>query len=341
MPLLKKSFQERNPVTLGAVALVAFLVLVGAGLNAGPLLLSLTGSSYTAELTDAGGIKPMDFVKLNGVKVGAVDAVELDGEHVAVRFSMQKVGRLGTATRVSIKTSTVLGSKYLAVEPHGPGQLESGAVIPVERTDPGYDLTNALSSLSRTSEQLDKRQLTKALDAVSDTLANTPAPLRATLTGLNRLSRTLASRDAALRELLEHANSVTGVLAHRGSDLVTLVSDGNQLVAALNARRAVIQELLINVTATITQLDGLVRDNQRQLGPALDGLRDVLELLKRNDKNVAAAVHGLNTYAGSLGEAVGGGPWFFASVQNLPPTNFVPPLPLGANPVAPARGGSR
>jgi phospholipid/cholesterol/gamma-HCH transport system substrate-binding protein len=176
---------------------------------------------------------------------------------------------------------------------------------------------------------------------VSDTLANTPAPLRATLTGLNRLSRTLASRDAALRELLEHANSVTGVLAHRGSDLVTLVSDGNQLVAALNARRAVIQELLINVTATITQLDGLVRDNQRQLGPALDGLRDVLALLTRNDKNVAAAIHGLNTYAGSLGEAVGGGPWFFASVQNLPPTNFVPPLPLGANPVAPVRGGSR
>ncbi|HEY2202887.1 MAG TPA: MCE family protein [Pseudonocardia sp.] len=349
MPLLTRSFSERNPVAVGAVAVTVLVVLLGLMLNAGPIYLAMVSGTYTAEFVDAGGLKPTDAVKLNGVKVGVVESVEIDGDHAAVRFSVQDVGRLGTGTRALVKTSSVLGSKFLGIEPHGPGRLPSGAVIPRERTDPGYDLTYALSRLSRTTEQLDTRRLTAALDTVSATLADTPAPLRGTLDGLRRLSGTLASRDDELRELLGHARSVTGVLARRSDDLVSLVTGGERLLAELNSRRAVIQQLLVTVTATVQQLDGLVTDNERQLGPALDQLRGVLDLLNRNDRNLAASIQGLNTYAGSLGEAVGGGPWFFASVQNLPPTNFVPPLPLGAHPLPsppfppspPSPGGGR
>jgi phospholipid/cholesterol/gamma-HCH transport system substrate-binding protein len=303
-------------------------------------MLKLTGRSYSAEFTDAGGLKPQDPVKVHGVKLGMVNSVTVEGDHVLVRFSLAHKGRLGTATRASVKSATVLGSKYLSVEPHGPGELPSGAVIPIERTDPGYDLADALSTLSRKSAALNKQGLKDALDTVSATLANTPAPLRGTLAGLNRLSGALAARDDEQRELLTHLRPVTGVLAQRSGDIVTLIGEGDKLVTALNARRTVIRQLLVNVTATIDQVNGLISDNQRQLRPTLDQLKRVVDLLTRNDKNIAAVVHGLNTYAGSLGEAVGGGPWFFASLQNLPPTNFVPPLPLGANP-PPGRGGAR
>jgi phospholipid/cholesterol/gamma-HCH transport system substrate-binding protein len=318
--------------------MVVLLALTGLALNAGPIQLKLTSRSYTALFADAGGLKPKDVVKVNGVKMGMVDSVEVEGDHVATTFTVRREGRLGIDTRAVVKASTLLGGKVLALEPHGPGELESGAVIPLERTDPGYDITDALSQLSRTSAELDKRGLKRALDTVSDTLADTPAPLHDALDGLNRLTAVLASRDDELRELLLHARPVIGVLAQRSQDLVTLVNQGDRLVGALNARRQVIQELIRRVNTTIEQVNGLVADNEKQLRPALDGLRQVVELLERNDRNIAATVQGLNTYAGSLGEAVGGGPWFFASLANLPPTNFAPPLPLGANPVVRAPG---
>jgi phospholipid/cholesterol/gamma-HCH transport system substrate-binding protein len=327
MPLLTKSFRERDPVKVGIAGSLGMLALLIALFGVPGLLQSLASSTYTAQFSDVGGLKPQAVVKLNGVEVGAVKSVEIEGEHVAVRFSVRNVGRLGAATRASVKASSLTGGMFLGIEPAGPGRLPSGSVIPVQRTDPPYDVTNALATLSRTSE------LNRALNTLSDTLANTPAPLRGSLEGLSRLSRTLGSRDVALRELLGHANSVTGVLAQRSDDIIALVTEGNQLVAALNGRREVIQQLLGNVTATIEQLNGLVKDNQRQLGPTLEQLKGVLDLLNRNDRNIAATIHGLNTYAGSLGEAVGGGPWFFAFIQNLPPTNFVPELPLGAKPV--------
>jgi len=341
MPPLRNSFRDRDPVRVAVVSLIVLVVLTGLALNAGPLLLKLTARSYVAEFSDAGGLKPQDIVKLNGVKVGVVDTVEIEGDHVSVHFTVRRVGRLGTATRATVKSATLLGSKFLAVEPHGPGELPADGMIPEERTDPGYDIADALARLSRTSEALNKRGLRRALNTVSDTLADTPAPLRGTLDGLNRLSNSLAARDVELRELLAHAEPVTAVLDQRSQELVTLVDRGNQLVTALNARRQVIRELITNANATIEQLNGLVEDNRGQLGPALDGLRRVVDLLDRNDRNIAATVQGLNTYAGSLGEAVGGGPWFFASLANLPPTNFAPPFPLGANPVLTSPGSGR
>lgn len=330
MPLLKKNFSERNPVTVGVYTLVGIVALSVVLFGASPVIRLLTSSSYTAVFSDAGGLQVGDDVRLNGAAVGQVDQVRLDGEHVAVEFTVPHVGRLGTATRAAIKADTVLGTRFLGVRPEGPGELPAGAVIPLERTNSPYDITQALSTLTEKSEQLDKQKLAEALDTINTTFADTPASLRVALDGVSRLSQTLGSRDEALRELLAHAQTVTGVLAKRSDNFVQVVSDGDRLLAELNQRRRLIQALLVHVTEVFDQLNGLVKDNKDQLRPALEELKDVLDLLNRNDKNLAAVIHGLNMYAGGLGEAVGGGPWFYAFIANLPPTNLVPGLPVGS-----------
>lgn len=330
MPLLTREFSERDPVKVGVAALLGIVLLGVALFSASPLIRALTSSSYTAEFADAAGLQTGDDVRLNGAVVGKVDKVGLAGEHVDVEFTVAHVGRLGTDTRAAIKAETVLGTKFLGIAPAGPGELPSGATIPLERTNSPYDISQALSTLTRKSEQLDKQRLTQALDTINTTFADTPPSLRAALDGVSRLSETLGSRDVALRELLGHTQVVTGVLARRSDNLVRLVSDGERLLTELNTRRVVVRQLLVNVTRVFEQLNGLVQDNKDQLRPALDELKDVLDLLNRNDKNLASIIHGLNMYAGGLGDAVGGGPWFFASIQNLPPTNLLSQLPLGS-----------
>lgn len=262
---------------------------------------------------------------------------------------------LGDATGASIKTATVLGAKFLEVRPAGTGRLAEGSVIPLDRTSSPYDVQELLDTVTRKTADLDVNRVAESLTTVADTFADTPPELRSAMEGLGRLSQTISSRDAELRQLLDHTASVSAVLAERSGNITTLVTDGNMLLEELRARREVIRSLLLNITGVLHQLDGLVHDNERQLGPALAELEKVLDLLRRNDRNLAAAITGLDTYAGSLGEAISSGPWFFALVPNLPPTNLArqtlpsvldqaspvsPALP-GGTPAAPEGGGDR
>ncbi|MCW2716378.1 MCE family protein [Pseudonocardia sp.] len=327
MPVLKRSFRERDPIKVGIAGVIAIVVLGFGIFNAGNVVRSFTESSYTALFSDAGNLKTGDDVRVAGVPVGTVNAIRIQNDAVAIDFSMSDAGDLGTDTRAAIKSATALGTKFLALMPAGNGQLRSGATIGLDHTQAPYDISQALGDFASVSSDLNKPQLSDSFNTIADTFANTPPELKSALSGVSRLSQTIAARDQSLRDLLSNSDVVTGLLAERSGKLVTLLTDGNVLLDELNQRRDAIQELLVNVTATINQLNGLVADNQKQLGPALDQLHQVLDLLNRQSANIGASIQGAKIYAGSLGEAVGGGPWFFALIPDLPPTNLAPVVP--------------
>lgn len=320
--LITRRFEEMNLLRVGLVTLTLLLVAILVSLNSGYLHRKLTSGTYTALFSEAGGLKKGDEVRLAGVVVGKVDAVALRGKAVEARFTVFDGSNLGETTGAAIKTGTALGTKYLAVLPSGPGELEDGAQIPLERTSAPYDVQQLLDTLTRKTEELDVEQVAASMNTLADTFGDTPDEVRGAVEGLGRLSETIASRDAELQSLLDNAAGVTGVLAERSANITTLLTDGNLLLEELERRRETIRSLLIHITGAVNQLNGLVDDNDEQLGPALKELEQLLDLLRRNDKNLAAVVHGLDIYVGSLGEAISAGPWFYALVPNLAPTNF-------------------
>jgi phospholipid/cholesterol/gamma-HCH transport system substrate-binding protein len=323
----KKRFRERDPRLIGLIGTAVVLTLLAVTLSSGSIYRSLTGGSYTALFAESAGLAPGAEVRIGGLAVGKVEGVRLAGDHVKVAFTVAGPGALGELTAAAIKTANPLGVKFLAVLPTGGGQLADGAEIPLARTTSPYDLTEVLGQLTRHTGQLDTGKLAQALDTVATTLKGTPQALHTTLDGVNRLAQTVAGQDQSLRELLGRANTVTGVLAQRNRQLSQLFDDGNLLLGELNQRRALISSLLTTTTGMLDQLTGLVHDNQQQLGPVLQQLQGVLDLLNSDDRTLGSVIQGLNIYAGSLGESVSGGPWFFGYIPNLPPTNLAPLLP--------------
>ncbi|WP_127353839.1 MCE family protein [Actinacidiphila soli] len=325
-----KPFRERNPVVIGAVGLSVIALLVVAAFNVQDLPLIGSGERYSAAFSEAGGLTPGDEVRIAGVKAGKVDAVELDGDHVKVTFRVKGDQHLGTTTGASIRIKTILGAKYLALEPKGAEQLAPGSEIPRSRTVSAYDVVAAFSDLTTTSEKIDTDQLATALDTISGTFKDSPAEVKASITGLSRLSRTVASRDQALRQLLDHANGVTSVLADRSGQLVTLIKDADKLLQELNRRRTAIHDLLVNATTLGTQLSGLVNDNRKEIGPALSRLDTVIRMLQRNQTSLERSIQLLAPYARVFTNTLGNGRWFDTYVQNVV-----------AAPVTPRTGGSR
>ncbi|MEU7812256.1 MCE family protein [Pseudonocardia sp. NPDC049154] len=346
MPVLGgKRISERNPLHVGIVAILLIAAAILLATNSGAIYRSITARSYTAVFAEAGGMRSGDEVRVGGVALGKVSDVRLDGDRVVATFTVENGPRIGQDSRAAVKTATPLGTKFLDIQPAGPGEMEAGSEFPLERTLSAYDVQELLEKLTRTTEEIDINQLAGALDTVSDTFQDTPEPLANAVSGLGRLSETIATRDESLRELLAGANGVTGILAERSGQITTLMTDGNQLLEELYQRRADIQSLLANLTAVLNQLNGVVDDNREQIRPALDELNRAVGILAANQRSLGAVIEGLRTYATSLGEAIASGPWFYALVPNLVPTNLaqqtLPSLLDSATPpglTAPAEG---
>jgi virulence factor Mce-like protein len=317
-------FRDRNPVVIGAVGLTILGLLTVAAFNADSLPLIGGGETYSAAFSEAGGLKPGDEVRIAGVKVGKVEDVDLDGDHVRVTFKIKDDPGFGTETGASIRVKTILGAKYLALRPKGPGQLKPGSEIPLKRTVPAYDVVQAFSDLTTTTEKVDTDQLAKALDTISTTFQDSPAEVRASIKGLSKISRTVASRDKALGELLDHANGVTGVLAEHSEDFSALVKDGDKLFKEISLRREAIHKLLKSSAALGIELSGLVADNEKEIGPALKGLNRVVQMLERNQSSLDRSVKLLAPYVRVFTNAVGNGRWFDSYVQNLVAAPVVP-----------------
>ncbi|MGQ4618639.1 MCE family protein [Nocardia sp. R7R-8] len=330
---MTKTFSERNPVQLG---------LVGTGVLVMLLVLAFTydeipgwpgRSEVVAEFADASGLGTGDAVQISGIDVGEVDAIDLAADHVDVTLKIDPHGQvLGDRTTAAIKVETALGRRFVELRPDGDGPAVER--IPLAHTTSGFDLTESLNQLTDRLEHTDKAKLADAMDSLSSVFDALPDDLRPSLDGASRLSRTISSRDSEVRDLLQHTSAVTDVLAQRNQNLTALLTDGGSLFAALNDRAQTIRNLLVEVRSISDELRTLADENTATLGPMLDELERVTNLLTTNYDNINAAIIGLRPYVTQLGEAVASGPFFGALLQNIAPANL-----HGQQPGSPGQAG--
>jgi phospholipid/cholesterol/gamma-HCH transport system substrate-binding protein len=336
-----KPFRERNPVTVGIAGLTALTALLVTAFNAEDMPFIGGGTSYAAAFREAGGIQPGNEVRVAGVKVGKVTGISLEGARVRVDFRVaDRSIELGRQTAATIRIKTVLGQKFLALEPAGSGTMEEGDEIPLSRTASPFDVQDAVGGLAKTVDEIDTDQLAKAFTTIADTFRDSPAEVSASLRGLSRLSTTIAGRDQQLTALLARTRTVTGVLAERDTEFQRLVADGNLLLGEISRRREAIHTLLVSTTQLSNQLIGLVADNRAQLEPALQELRKVVAILQANQTQIDQTVPRLARFVQAFSNVLGNGRWFDTYVACLvpPPVSIGGTRLTGCDPARPSKG---
>ena len=247
-------FRERNPVIIGAVSLAVIAALHLAAFRADDLPLIGGGDTYYAAFSEAGGLKANDEVRVAGVRVGKVDEVELDGDHVKVELP----GRAATSSSARrpaprSRSRRCSGAMYLALEPAGSGQLEEGAEIPVERTTSPYDVVEAFAGLA---EHLRSGSTPPSSPQSLDTLADLDpqharrVPGRAARVS-RRCPRTSRRATSSSTPCSRTCSKVSGVLGDRDEDIIALMKDGDVLFRALVARREAIHNLLVSTSQAV------------------------------------------------------------------------------------------
>jgi phospholipid/cholesterol/gamma-HCH transport system substrate-binding protein len=113
-------------VLVGIAAVVWFAMQAGAGVAIG-------GSTYevTARFANVGGLRPGNQIFIAGVPVGRVEKIDLDSQYAAiVHMNLKREVRLSSDTIASIKTSGLIGDKFIALAPGADSRnLASGSMI--------------------------------------------------------------------------------------------------------------------------------------------------------------------------------------------------------------------
>lgn len=306
---------SRQIARLGAITLLVLLIVAAAAFNLQKFP-GFAGTDYHADFRDASGLHAGNEVQVAGIRVGRVNNLRIEGDHVSVDFDAKDVD-LGTRTEASVEVLNLLGEKYLELDPKGSQKLKSDGTIPVAHTHSGYDVVSTLGTLTNETEHINVPQLSQALTQVASTLDASSPNVRSTFEGLSRLSQTISSRDDQITMLLRRADTVTRLLKQRRGDLVVLMREGNVVFKELVDRRQAIHSLLVHSREVADQLRGVARDNQRQIGPALSALQSVNDFLTAHQRQLDTVIHQLGPYANTLINVIGTGPWFDAYLPNM------------------------
>src|SRR5581483_347012 len=300
------------PVLKSAIVGVGLIVGTLVLLSIYPTLPFVQGHTYKAVFSDAGGLKKADEVRVAGVKVGEVTDMELVGNTVEVTFTAKKINMADNST-AAIKTGTLLGKRFLGVEP-GSGPEMKDDLIPISRTSTPYNVSRSLEDVGTQLHDFDKDKIEQALNTFADAFQDTPANFKETFVNVKALSQTISTRDERLRELLTHANAVAGVLSDRTEDFTKIVTDGNDLLAELQRRQELVRGLFTEFDYAAQEARKFVRENDDQLGPVLKRTNDVLQTLQHNNHNPQLTIARVGGFITALGEGVANGPGFEAGV---------------------------
>jgi phospholipid/cholesterol/gamma-HCH transport system substrate-binding protein len=301
-----RPLKEYNPVHLGIVGVLVVAALVAGSLAIGTL--GVGDSRYEAEFAHTGGLRAGDEVRVAGMSVGQVTATRLDGDRVLVSFRTNRSVHLGPRTHASVKLATLLGGRYVELQPEGDGDLPN-ARIPLADTAVPFDLEKVIETGGPAVEQLDGNKLRDSLKVLADDFRGTPQAVGQTLDGLSRLSDVVTKRQDQIGQLLSSADAVTTMVNDQRTQLFALVGQSDTLLRRLLQRRDLIASVLGDFKTLTAQLRDILNENRPQIQPLLDNLAGITDILSRTNDSVDRSLQLLAPAGRYLTNAFGNGPY--------------------------------
>ena len=212
---------------------------------------------YTAVISDVFGLREGDDVRMAGVRVGRVEKIELQGDVAKVSFVVQSDQQLLGTTVASVTYQNIVGQRYLGLSLGDIGEpqaLPPGSEIPLERTDPSFDvgaLLNGYEPLFSALNPTDADNLTKG---VIESLQGDRASVVSLVDETARLTDSFAGRDQQLGQVITDLNVVVNNLAQHNDSLDEVITQTRGVVSTFDARRPELVESMGSITAVVRQL---------------------------------------------------------------------------------------
>jgi phospholipid/cholesterol/gamma-HCH transport system substrate-binding protein len=354
---LPKLRTRRDRLVLG-IAVVVLAAALGTG---GALVYQASHQTkqITAYFRETVGIYPGSSVRVLGVPVGSVTAVQPDGTQVKVTLSVDSGVAVPAGARAVVVAASVVADRYVQLTPAYTGgpQMAGGAVIPVSRTAVPVEVDQIYTSLAKLSAALGPSGLNKH-GALSDlisrgaaNLAGNGAYLHTMITQFSGLSKTLGNSAGNLYATIAYLQQFTSMLKANDGQVRLAEQQLSSVFGFLASDRQDLGAALHELATALGQVQGFIASNRGLIKSNVSKLASITHILVRERASLAEALNVvplavdnvINAYDAttrtlngrgnlnelSMGQAATGGP---AGAVPLPASvlRLLPPLPLPA-----------
>lgn len=242
------------------------------------------GETYrlTAVFTDALNLPNKAKVKLDGVDIGRVEGMEVDGYNARVSLAILEDYSLPVECTFKLRQTSALGEVYVSVTCPKRGGKESvwhdGDVIRTEHTGQAPGIEDSLAALSLLTNGGGVAQLTTIVRESQRALAGNGGNVRLLLDQLGTVLTTLDGRTDAIGTILERSASIARTVHQRDRTVEAALRDIPPAVEVLADQTDELRELLASIRGlsrvgnrTVTTVRTDVLRMLRALGPTLDG----------------------------------------------------------------------
>ena len=302
-------------VKLAAFVVVTVLATGTLAMTIGNIRFGAT-TAYRALFTDATGLMQGDDVRIAGVRVGeikAVDVAERGRRALAeVTFTVDASSPLAVSTRAQIRYRNLVGQRYVALT-EGAGSsrpLAAGGTLPLRQTQPALDLTVLFNGFKPLFAALSPDDVNAFAMEIVKTLQGEAGDVNSLLGRTASLTSTLADRDQVIGRTVDNLNSVLGTVDARGKQLSTLIVELQRFVSGLSQDRKAIGASLTNIADLADATSGLLEEGRPAIRSDVKRLGEVAGNLDDDKEVVAGVLQRLPNKLNTITRTATYGSWF-------------------------------
>ncbi len=240
-------------------------------------------TEVTAYFTRAVGLYPGSEVRILGIPVGHVLAVEPLGESVRVDFEFDARYEVPADAQAVVIAGSVVSDRFVQLTPvfsSGP-VMEDGDEIPLERTAVPVELDRVFASLDELAVALGPEgansdgALTRVLETGADNLGGQGENLGETVENLSLAVDTLATEDDDLFSTVKNLQQFTTTMAENDGQVRTLNGNLATVSDQLAGEREDLALALSNLAVALDEVSVFVEENRTVLTEDIEKLETV------------------------------------------------------------------
>jgi virulence factor Mce-like protein len=267
---------------------MALVGLLAAGVAAVVHDTFLRPKTITAYFTTATAIYPGDDVRVSGVKVGSIAAIQPEGTRAKLTLRVDRDVAIPVDAKAVIVAQNLVAARYVELAPayrsHGP-RMPDGAVIPVERTAIPVEWDEVKTQLMRLAtdlgpnSQVSTPSVARFLNSTADALEGNGDKLRQTLAQLSGVGRILATGSGDIVEIIKNLQSFVGALRDSNIEIVQFQDRFATLTSVLNESQSKLDSALSDLSVAVGEVQRFIAQTRDKTSEQITRLADVTQIL--------------------------------------------------------------
>lgn len=275
--------------------------------------------AYSADFTNASGLRAGNAVRIAGVQVGKVTDVRLRGNHARVSFELDDDQHPTTTTGAAINYANLLGQRFVNLLPgQEVGQpLRKGSVIPMERTAPGLDLTAVFNGFQPLFSALSPDEVNKLAGSIVQVFQGQSGTVESLFKQTAVITTDLAARQQLVDSVLSNLSTLLDRVGAHDRQIGQLIDNFDALVGGLADDRQQLGDAVTGLGQLTTGIGSLLSQAQPALDTDIVRLRDVTGTLKDQQAALDGAIKGLPDLLATFTKPLSSGSFLNAYLCNL------------------------